>query len=79
MTDTPKDQPERALQPRDESDSDFAKQAEAPDRGLFAEFVAFLGENKRWWLIPIIISLILLGFLLFLGQGPLAPFVYTLF
>lgn len=79
MTDTPKDQPERALQTSGEADSDFAKQAEAPERGFIAELIAFLRENKRWWLIPIIISLVLLALLLFLGQSPLSPFVYTLF
>ncbi len=59
--------------------NDFAMQAEAANEGIVREFVGFLKENKRWWLIPIIITLALLGFMLFLGGGPLAPFIYTLF
>ena len=46
---------------------------------MVAEFVGFLKTNKRWWLTPIILTLILLAFLLFVGSGPLSPFVYTLF
>jgi hypothetical protein len=40
----------------------------------------FLKERKKWWLTPIIITLVLLGMLLVMGGGTaVAPFVYTLF
>jgi len=40
----------------------------------------FLNERKKWWLTPIIITLVLLGLLLVMGGGTaVAPFVYTLF
>lgn len=40
----------------------------------------FLNERKKWWLTPIILTLLLLGVLLVLGGGTaVAPFVYTLF
>jgi len=51
-----------------ENGDDFSRLAEAPQEGLLKEFWGFLKENKRWWLIPI-----------FLGGGPMAPFIYTLF
>ena len=41
---------------------------------------AFLKERKKFWLVPIIIILLLLGFLIvFGGSSALAPFIYTLF
>jgi len=47
--------------------------------GLFSEFVFFLKENKKWWLIPIFVTILLLGLLVVLGGSPVAPFIYTLF
>jgi hypothetical protein len=40
----------------------------------------FMKERKKFWLLPIILVLVLLGSLIFLTQGSaVAPFVYTLF
>ncbi len=40
----------------------------------------FLRERKKYWLIPIILVLLLLGLLIVLGGGTaLEPFIYTLF
>ena len=47
---------------------------------ILVEFLQFLKHRKKWWLIPIVIVLVLLGVLLVLSEGSaLAPFVYTLF
>ncbi|MHC4432210.1 MAG: DUF5989 family protein [Planctomycetota bacterium] len=47
---------------------------------IFVEFLLFLKHRKKWWLIPIVIVLVLLGVLLVLSEGSaLAPFIYTLF
>ncbi len=44
------------------------------------ELWAFMKVRKKFWLLPIIIVLLLLGALLFLAQGSaVAPFIYTLF
>ena len=44
------------------------------------EFWDFLGERKKYWLIPIIIVLALFGALIVLSQGSVvAPFIYTIF
>lgn len=59
---------------------DFAAQASEETRSsLVGEFVEFLSENKKWWLAPIIISVLLLGGLVLLGGTAAAPFIYTLF
>ncbi|MEJ1487438.1 MAG: DUF5989 family protein [Candidatus Sedimenticola sp. (ex Thyasira tokunagai)] len=40
----------------------------------------FMKEQKKFWLAPIIIVLILLGLLVVFAQGSaIAPFIYTLF
>lgn len=60
--------------------NDFAAQAAEEGRtSLIAEFVEFLGQNKKWWLAPIVISILLLGALVMLGGTAAAPFIYTLF
>ena len=47
---------------------------------IFSEFFEFLMENKKWWLMPIILMLLILGALIVVTQGSaLAPFIYTLF
>jgi len=44
------------------------------------ELWAYLRERKKFWMLPIIISLGLIGGLLILAQGSaVAPFIYTLF
>ena len=48
--------------------------------GLLGELWAFMKERKKFWLIPIIVVLALLGSLLVFTQGSaIAPFIYTLF
>jgi hypothetical protein len=47
---------------------------------ILGEFWKFLKVRKKWWLMPIIIFLILLGALLILTEGSaIAPFIYALF
>ena len=58
---------------------DFLNAAQDGERGLVAEFVMFMAENKMWWLTPILIVFGLLGVLLVLGATGVAPFIYTLF
>ena len=44
------------------------------------EFCSFLKQRKKFWLIPIVVLLALVGSLLILAQGSaVAPFIYTLF
>jgi len=44
------------------------------------ELFLFLKERKKWWLIPIVISLIIIGLLIFFAESSaVAPFVYPFF
>ncbi|OGV49784.1 MAG: hypothetical protein A2X49_02945 [Lentisphaerae bacterium GWF2_52_8] len=49
------------------------------ESGFFAEFWEFLKENKKFWMIPILLILLLLGLLIILGGTGAAPFIYALF
>lgn len=47
---------------------------------IIREFWLFLRQNKKLWLLPIVIVMVLLGALLIFAQGSaLAPFIYTIF
>ena len=47
---------------------------------LAAEIWMFLRQNKKLWLLPIIVVLFVLGALLVFAQSSaLAPFIYTIF
>ena len=64
---------------RSQHDEDFASRAAGARSGLAGEFIAFLRDNKKWWLAPIILSILALGLLVLLGGSAAAPFIYTLF
>ena len=49
------------------------------DSGVVSELFEFLRQNKKLWLIPIIVVLLLVGLLIALGGTSAAPFIYTLF
>ena len=57
----------------------FSEQAEGKRRGALAEFLAFVFQNKKWWLTPIILILVIVGLLAVLGGSGVAPFIYSLF
>jgi len=47
---------------------------------LLREFWLFFRENKKYWLLPMIFILVLLGTLLVFAQSSaLAPFIYSIF
>jgi drug/metabolite transporter superfamily protein YnfA len=47
---------------------------------VLREFWTFLKQEKKYWLAPIVLVLLLFGLLLVFAQGSVvAPFIYTLF
>jgi len=47
---------------------------------MVGEIWSFLRTRKKWWLGPIVVTLLMLGLLLvFTQSSALAPFIYTLF
>ncbi|HZU84117.1 MAG TPA: DUF5989 family protein [Polyangiaceae bacterium] len=61
------------------SNSDFAALANEPHASLLRELWGFLRQNKKWWLGPIVMVLLLFGALVVLAGSSVAPFIYTLF
>ena len=48
--------------------------------GLASEMWAFMRERKKFWLLPVIVAMLVVGSLLIFAQAsPLAPFIYTIF
>ena len=48
--------------------------------GIFGELWSFMKVRKKWWLGPIIVTMLLLGVLIVLTEGSaVAPFIYALF
>jgi len=64
----------------DSHEEDFEKMAkEYHSNGFLKELGLMLMHNKKWWLTPIILALLLFGALIILGGSSYAPFIYTLF
>jgi len=64
----------------DEPPTEFEKAAARQTRcGLWRELWGFMKENKKWWMLPILLVLLLCGLLIYLGATGAAPFIYTLF
>ena len=61
------------------SPAEFATSAEEVQPGVLREFWDFLRLNKKWWLTPIIVVLLLVSALVMLSGTVAAPFIYTLF
>jgi hypothetical protein len=61
---------------RNEFEKAAGQQAEA---GFLSALWGFLRDNKKWWMLPILVMLLLFSLLVLLGGTGLAPFIYTLF
>lgn len=71
--------PQEPQQDTGDKRSAFAHAAAQRRPGVFAELWDFLKSNRKWWLTPIILVLLLFGVLLALSGTAVAPFIYTLF
>ena len=66
------------MEPRPPRDfEDVARQQGDPS--LLSELWLFLRDNKKWWLLPVLVVLLLFGALVLLSGSGAAPFIYTLF
>ena len=57
----------------------FQEATKGSKQGLLSEFLGFMKDNAKWWLIPFLIVFGLLGLVLVLGSTGAAPFIYTMF
>lgn len=49
------------------------------EKGVLGEFWGLLMDNKKYWMLPIILLLLVFGVLVILSGSSAAPFIYTLF
>jgi hypothetical protein len=64
----------------DKTSNEFEKAALDQGRiSIFSEVWYFLRQNKKWWLLPIFLILLLVSLIMVLGGTAAAPFIYTLF
>jgi len=62
------------------TDTNFEEIARRGSEGSFiTELWTMLTQKKKYWLMPIVLVLLLLGVLVFLSGTAAAPFIYTLF
>ncbi len=53
--------------------------AETGKQTILGDLVYFLAYSRKWWLLPLICALVMLGGLMMLSGTAAAPFIYTLF
>ncbi len=58
---------------------DFVQQAEEAQPNLLLETTQWLRHNRKWWLVPIVLGLLVAGVIVVLSGTAAAPFIYTLF
>ncbi len=47
---------------------------------ILRQFLSYLAQSGKWWLMPLVLLLVLLGAVLILAKGSaVAPFIYSLF
>ena len=62
-----------------DSKDEFEKASRTEEGSLLSEFIGFLKQNKKFWLLPLILVMLGLAALLILTSTAAAPFIYTLF
>ncbi len=60
-------------------DKEFSDQLGQKKSGFFGEFWAYLRHSKKWWMLPILVILLVLGVFVLLSSTGLGPFIYALF
>jgi hypothetical protein len=65
--------------PNAEAQNHLEEAAGSSRPGLCGELWGMLKANKKWWLLPIVLVIMLIGVLVLLSSTAAAPFIYTLF
>ena len=43
------------------------------------ELILYIKERKKWWLVPLIFLLLIVGLFVLFANSAVAPFIYSLF
>ena len=63
----------------DDNKTEFERAGAQKESSLAGEFIGMLKQNKKYWLIPIVVGLVVFGLIVILGGTAAAPFIYSLF
>ena len=63
----------------EQTGNEFEQAGQEKQLSIMQEFLVFIVEDKKWWLIPIVLVLSAVGLLVLFGSTGAAPFIYTLF
>lgn len=63
----------------DKNKNSFEEAGREKEGSLLTEFFLMLRQNKKYWLLPLVVILLLFGLIVILGSTGAAPFIYTLF
>jgi hypothetical protein len=55
----------------------FEKANQEKPAGTIREFLQFLSANKKWWLLPIVLVLVVCSLLAIIAAS-ISPYIYTL-
>ena len=64
---------------RDAAAEKFSDDAARPQPSFLRQYWDFLRFDRRWWMTPIVVLLLIAGAFLVLGGTVAAPFIYALF
>ncbi|MCY2974076.1 MAG: DUF5989 family protein [Planctomycetota bacterium] len=59
--------------------STFIEEANKPQLTLLEEFIHLAVHDRKWWIVPLMLSLVFVAIAVALTQSAIVPFVYTLF
>lgn len=62
-----------------DTNNEFEEASQEKQGNLLSEFMGFLQQSKKYWLLPLILVMLALAALLILSSTAAAPFIYTLF
>jgi hypothetical protein len=57
----------------------FIEEANKPQLTLLEEFIHLAVHDRKWWIVPLMLSLVFVAIAVALTQSAIVPFVYTLF
>ncbi len=57
----------------------FEQVSEEDRISIFSEFLYFLRENKKWWMLPILLVIAAVGLLVAVSASGALPFIYAFF
>ena len=63
----------------EKADNEFLEEASRQRSSFLSDYLYLLRTNRKWWMLPLIVLLLVLGGLVLFSSTGVAPLIYTLF